>query len=70
MANQTARRRRNPGIAAVLSMCVPGFGQLYTGRWGWGLFWLIFTPGLWLGTGGMLGWICHIVSSVQAANQA
>lgn len=70
MSTHTVKRRRNPGIAAVLSMFVPGVGQLYARRWGWGLFWLIVTPGLWLGTGGLLGWICHIASAVQAANQA
>ena len=70
MTNHPVKRRRNPGVAAVLSMFAPGIGQLYAGRWGWGLFWLIFTPGFWLGTGGLLGWVCHVLSAVQAATQA
>jgi TM2 domain-containing membrane protein YozV len=57
---------RNPGTAAVLSLLVPGIGQLYNGRWGWAIFWLIITPGFWIGTGGMLGWVCHIISAYQA----
>lgn len=51
-------------------MFVPGVGQIYAGKWGWGLFWLIVTPGFWLGTGGLLGWVCHVLAAIQAANQA
>ncbi|MFT5686874.1 MAG: TM2 domain-containing membrane protein YozV [Myxococcota bacterium] len=69
MSTTAMRSTRNSGVAAVLSMFVPGVGQLYAGRWGWGLFWLIFTPGFWIGTGGTLGWICHILAAIQAANQ-
>ncbi|MCS6860671.1 MAG: hypothetical protein NZT92_10175 [Abditibacteriales bacterium] len=57
---------RNPGIAAVLSFFVPGVGQFYNGCFWRGLFWLIVTPGLWLGTGGILGWVCHIWSAWSA----
>ncbi len=60
----------NPGIAAVLSVVVPGIGQFYTGHFVWGIIWLLFTPGFWLGTGGLLGWVCHILSAWQAYNQA
>jgi TM2 domain-containing membrane protein YozV len=62
-------RRSDPGIAAVLSFLVPGIGQIYAGRWLWGIFWLIITPGLWVGTGGLLGWVCHILSAMQAHGQ-
>ena len=54
---------RNPGTAAVLSFFIPGVGQIYNGKIWRGIFWLIVTPGLWLGTGGMLGWVCHIISA-------
>jgi hypothetical protein len=33
-----------------------------------GIFWLIITPGLWIGSGGMLGWICHDIVAVTAYN--
>lgn len=36
----------------------------------WGLFWLIITPGFWIGSGGFLGWVCHILAALQAARQA
>jgi TM2 domain-containing membrane protein YozV len=61
---------RNPGTAAVLSVLIPGVGQLYNGKIWRGLFWLIITPGLWIGSGGMLGWICHGISGITAYNYA
>lgn len=62
--------KSDPGIAAVLSLLAPGVGQIYAGHWFWGIFWLVITPGFWLGSGGMLGWICHILSAMQAHRQA
>ncbi|MEZ4287490.1 MAG: DUF5683 domain-containing protein [Polyangiales bacterium] len=59
-----------PGRAGVLSLIVPGFGQVYNGTFWRALFWLIFTPGFWIGTGGMLGWICHLVSAYTAYSYA
>lgn len=32
----------NPGIAAVLSLVIPGAGQIYRGKIGRGLLWLMF----------------------------
>jgi TM2 domain-containing membrane protein YozV len=61
---------RNPGTAAVLSFLIPGIGQIYNGTILRGVFWLIITPGLWVGTGGLLGWICHIVSAYTAYQYA
>ena len=57
---------RNPGTAAVLSVLVPGVGQIYNGQIFWAIFWFVITPGLWLGTGGLLGWLCHIISAYTA----
>lgn len=57
---------KSPGLAGVLSFILPGLGQLYNGRWGWAIFWLIITPGFWIGTGGLLGWVCHVLSAWQA----
>lgn len=54
------------GTAAVLSFILPGVGQIYNGKFLRGLIWLIITPGFWLGTGGLLGWVCHLVSSYTA----
>ena len=61
---------KNPGTAAVLSFVVPGVGQIYNGDWLRAIFWLIITPGFWLGTGGMLGWICHVIAAITAHSRA
>ena len=57
---------RNAGAAAVLSFLVPGVGQIYNGKIWRGIFWLIVTPGLWIGSGGTLGWVCHLISAYTA----
>jgi len=41
---------KNPGTAAVLSAIIPGLGQFYNGEFWRGIFWLIVTPGLWIGS--------------------
>jgi TM2 domain-containing membrane protein YozV len=61
---------RNPGVAAVLSVFIPGIGQFYNGDFLRGIFWLIVTPGLWLGTGGTLGWVCHVIAAFTAYHRA
>ncbi len=66
----TKQSSSSPGVAAVLSFFVPGVGQFYNGAFLRGLFWLIVTPGLWIGSGGTLGWICHVVASFTAYRYA
>jgi TM2 domain-containing membrane protein YozV len=55
-----------PGVAALLSFIVPGVGQIYNGDILRGLFWLVITPGLWVGSGGLLGWVCHLIAAATA----
>lgn len=55
-----------PGTAAVLSFFLPGVGQIYNGEFIRGAFWLLITPGLWVGSGGSLGWVCHFLSAYTA----
>ena len=59
-----------PGTAAVLSFIIPGLGQFYNGKFLRGVVWLIITPGLWIGSGGMLGWICHVIAAITAYKKA
>ena len=59
-----------PGIAALLSFLVPGVGQIYNGEIWRGLFWLIVTPGLWIGSAGMLGWVCHLIAAGTAFHRS
>jgi TM2 domain-containing membrane protein YozV len=61
---------RNPGTAAVLSLLIPGVGQIYNGDFLRGIFWLIITPGMWIGTGGFFGWICHVIAAFTAHHRA
>lgn len=61
---------KNPGLAAILSLIIPGVGQFYNGDFLRGIFWLIVTPGLWIGTGGLLGWVAHVISAVTAYRRA
>lgn len=53
-------------IAALLSLVVPGAGQLYNGALLRALFWFVITPGFWIGSGGTLGWVCHLISAFTA----
>jgi TM2 domain-containing membrane protein YozV len=61
---------RNPGTAAVLSLIIPGVGQFSNGNFLRGIFWLIVTPGLWIGSGGTLGWICHVIAAITGYRRA
>ena len=42
-ASVAPARAPSPGIAAVLSVLVPGLGQVYTGRLGAGAIWFLAT---------------------------
>lgn len=61
---------RDPALAGILSLLIPGIGQLYNGKILRAIFWLIITPGLWIGTGGMFGWVCHVISAWTAYSYA
>lgn len=61
---------RDPFIAGLLSLLVPGIGQIYNGRILVGLLWLLLTGVSWLGSAGTLGWIVHIISAYCAYNYA
>jgi TM2 domain-containing membrane protein YozV len=61
---------KSPGVAAVLSALIPGIGQFYNGDFLRGIFWLIVTPGLWIGSGGLLVWLVHIYAALAAHSRA
>ena len=58
--------QKGNNLAGLLSFLIPGVGQVYNGRWVWAVVWLLITPGLWIGTGGFMGWVCHFMSAYQA----
>ena len=57
----------DPDLAAVLRLILPGVGQFYNGRILAGILWPIFTPGSWIGAGGLLGWIFTLISAYTAS---
>jgi TM2 domain-containing membrane protein YozV len=66
----TPAEARHPGVAGVLSIIIPGVGQIYNGDFLRGAFWLVVTPGLWIGTGGLFGWIFHLIAAYTAHRRA
>ncbi len=61
---------RNPWIAAVLSLLIPGLGQIYNGRIIIGVVWLLVTGVSWVGTIGLLGWTVHLIAAWCAYSYA
>ena len=57
----------DPDLAAVLSLILPGVAQFYNGRILGAILRLIFTPGFWIGAGGLLGWIFTLISAYTAS---
>jgi hypothetical protein len=54
----------------MLSVLAPGLGQLYNREYLRGIFWLIVTPGFWIGSGGALGWPFHLIAAYTAYRRA
>jgi TM2 domain-containing membrane protein YozV len=61
---------RDPWIAGILSLLVPGLGQIYNGRVIIGIIWLLLTGVSWIGSAGTLGWIVHLISAWCAYSYA
>jgi TM2 domain-containing membrane protein YozV len=64
--NARTEQSNQAGIAAVLSLVVPGVGQIYNGDFLRGIFWLIITPGFWIWTAGLFGWPFHLIAAYTA----
>ena len=67
---EPAGRRYAQWIAATLSFLAPGLGQLYNRDFLRGLFWLVITPGFWVGSAGLLGWPFHLIAAYTAYRRA
>lgn len=61
---------RDPFIAGILSLLVPGLGQIYNGRILAGIVWLFLAIFFWGWTAGLLGWVFHIISAYCAYSYA
>ncbi len=54
-------------VAALLSLFIPGLGQLVQGRVVAALVWFLLGVGLWIVTFGFFGWVINILACVSAA---
>jgi hypothetical protein len=61
---------REPLIAGILSLLIPGLGQIYNGRILVGIIWMVLTGFSWIGSAGMLGWIIHLIAAFCAYSYA
>jgi TM2 domain-containing membrane protein YozV len=61
---------RNPLLAGILSLLIPGLGQIYNGRWVSGLIWLVLTGATWIGSVGLFGWVVHLIAAWCAYSYA
>lgn len=61
---------RDPVIAGILSLILPGAGQFYNGRILAGIVWLFLALFFWGWTGGLLGWVFHLISAYCAYSYA
>ena len=61
---------RDPLLAGLLSLLIPGVGQIYNGQIISGIIWLVLTGISWIGSAGLLGWIVHIIAAYFAYNYA
>ncbi len=71
MRRSVRRRERGPrpGVSAVLSVIIPGLGQVYNGQLGAGLVWfLLATFGYWAVL--VPGFLFHVLSVYTAYHSA
>jgi TM2 domain-containing membrane protein YozV len=61
---------RNPVIAGVLSLLIPGLGQIYNGRILVGVIWMLVFGISWIGSVGLFGLIVHAISAWCAYSYA
>ena len=61
---------REPLLAGILSLLVPGLGQIYNGRIVIGIIWLILTGATWIGSVGVFGWAVHLIAAWCAYSYA
>lgn len=61
---------RNPITAGLLSLLIPGVGQIYNGQIIWGILWLVLTGVSWIGSAGTLGWVVHLICAYFAYSYA
>ena len=61
---------RNPVLARILSLLIPGLGQIYNGRVLFGIIWMLLFGVSWIGSVGIFGLIIHVISGWCAYSYA
>jgi TM2 domain-containing membrane protein YozV len=61
---------REPLLAGILSLLVPGLGQIYNGRVLAGILWLLLTGFSWIGSAATFGWVIHLIAAWCAYSYA
>ena len=61
---------REPLLAGVLSLLIPGIGQIYNGRIIIGIIWILLTGVSWIGSVGVLGIFVHAIAAWCAYSYA
>jgi len=61
---------RNPFRAGMLSLLIPGLGQIYNGRVLFGIVWMLLFGISWIGSVGLFGLIIHVISGWCAYSYA
>ena len=61
---------REPLLAGILSLLIPGIGQIYNGRIIIGIIWLVLTGVSWIGSVGVFGWVVHLIAAWCAYSYA
>ena len=70
-ANIIVQKEISGGTEMIVgSTFQPGLGHLVKGNFLWMHFWLLITPGFWIGTGGIAGFLCHIICAYQTHLQS
>jgi len=66
----TLELMREPLLAGILSLLVPGLGQIYNGRIIVGIIWIVLTGFSWIGSAGLFGWVIHSIAAYCAYSYA
>ncbi len=61
---------REPLLAGILSLLIPGIGQIYNGRVVICIILLVLTGFSWIGSAGLLGWVVHLIAGWCAYSYA
>ncbi len=63
-------KKKNPGVAFILSFLMPGFGQFYNEQIGKGfLYFISFWFLVWTIIGGIIVWICSTFDALMSAKE-